>query len=320
MARDFLTVIVNRPNHDDATKYAYYWFEKVIAYMKARGFTITDAKGVSATRANWLANLKNQIFQTGVGHGNAEVWAGMYNEVLLRANRDEPLMEGRVVYPLACSVGQILGPQLVSIGKAWAFLGWNVDFTFMASKRPGTGDPDDDPYQKAFMDPVIYVCYAFADGKRPSEAWEIGLKIWKQKIAEAPEGSAQKKWLIHDCDGWMKTIDKDDPITGVAPAIEKVEFYYRRPELITWTLIGQGVQEGNLWKTTWDTKTVLDGDYVLAVKAYPRSSEWQPSDYVERNVKVDNSTLPKAKAEWVSPEEGAVLRGKVELKAKASAE
>jgi len=318
MAKDFLTVIVNRPNHDDATKYAYYWFEKVIAYMKARGFTVTDAHDVLSCRARWLELLKNNILVTGTGHGNAEVFAGMYDEVLLRANRDEPLMEGRVVYPLSCSVGKILGIQLVTIGKAWAFLGWNVDFVFMASKRPAQGDPDDDPYQKPFMDSVICVCYALADGKKPSEAWEIGLKKWKEEIEKAPEGSALQKWLINDCNGWMNKIDKDYPVTGVLPDIEKVEFFYTGLNGVR-TKIGDGVLEGDLWKCSWDTRQVPDGDYLLEVKAYPTSPDWKPSEYVPRKVKVDNTTMPKAQAEWVSPQEGETLRGKVELKAKASA-
>lgn len=320
VTRDFMTAIINRPNHDDATKYASAWFQKVIDFMKPRGFTITDAAGVYACRTRWLEErLKNQIYQTGVGHGNATTFAGMYNEVLMKADRDEYLMESRVVFLLSCSTAKILGLQLISRGKALAYIGYFEDFTFMASKGPGS-DPDTDEYQKPFHKSTAEISFQLAQGKKPSEANAESIKMWNFYIAQAPEGSSLKKWEIWDRDAQrLYLLDGGDvPITGPVSGIEKVEFYYTG--VSGPILIGQGVQEGDVWKISWDTKTVPDGDYLLLVKAYPRSPEWQPSNYVERRVKVDNSTLPKAKAEWVTPEEGETLHGKVELKAKASAE
>jgi hypothetical protein len=225
--------LIVRPNMDSpenggaAGPYSYgeVWMQSVLNSLAFRGVR-KQLYGDDAVASKFISAIEslNPSLVVGMGHGNAEAYAGQYTEggysiLLTTANAD--LMAGRVVYLLSCLTAQELGPMMEARG-ATAYAGYNQEFVWTVStpESPAT-DPLAAPFARAStMYPKVLIA-----GKTVEEAREEAIKTFNQEI-EAWEQSTDTyarevvKWLLWDRDAF--TVLGDEAAVGFIPSTRTV--------------------------------------------------------------------------------------------------
>ena len=146
------SLLITRPNYDQATNYLYYWSRFVIKEAEEKRLNIYDLNGEKANKKNFDSYIKSQkpkiIFLN--GHGNENTINGHNGEVLLQSG-DNKILDGNIVYARCCDAATILGKELVNKG-ANAFIGYTRKFNFgyMPSK---ISRPLEDSLAKLFLEP-----------------------------------------------------------------------------------------------------------------------------------------------------------------------
>lgn len=148
-----MTILLSRPNHDNATNYLYYWSRPVIETAKDRGASIIDLAGAKATGFQLRQRLKR--IKVGVfflnGHGLPDAVFGHDNNPLVCSTDDLTDFENSMFYVRSCNSAVILGPALVEAG-AKSFIGYARKFTF-GCLRAYASRPFLDPLAKLFLEP-----------------------------------------------------------------------------------------------------------------------------------------------------------------------
>jgi hypothetical protein len=132
-------IVSNRCDYEQATRWGAYWTKKLaVDFAKEKGIPVVDLYAALATRSNWFAEIegKDAIFVNGVGHGNATVYTGQNQEILLcSAYADDlVLMNGRWGSFLSCEFGKA-GPAFVNAGMK-GFFGYSETYWFEISEFP----------------------------------------------------------------------------------------------------------------------------------------------------------------------------------------
>jgi len=147
-----MKLIVTRPEHDVTTRYISAWAGEVITFAQQRGVEVVDLIRNKASRRELEGRIK-KLFPKLVflnGHGSADSVAGHDNEVLIKAEENHDLLEGKIVYALSCDSGKKLG-QAVAEKKRAAYIGYADEFIFVAD-RNFLSKPLEDPNARPFME------------------------------------------------------------------------------------------------------------------------------------------------------------------------
>src|SRR3989344_837654 len=89
--------LITRPDHDDTTRYLFFWAEKIIKKAGTLKKKIVDLSGKKASPAQFLKALRKikPHFLFLNGHGNEDVVTGFNNVPLVEKDRNENLLKNR---------------------------------------------------------------------------------------------------------------------------------------------------------------------------------------------------------------------------------
>lgn len=179
-----LTLLITRPRHEATTFYLFAWAKKIIEAALAKNFRVIDLKENRANRKELTSVIKKTSPQLIVlnGHGNADLITGQNGEVLIKANENEEMLAGRIIYALSCRTAKLLGPKSVAKG-ARCYLGYKEDFVFF---HKNLTKPLNDPWAGLFLEPSnqipISLIKQYTSGKACEKAKNMYLKNIQQLI------------------------------------------------------------------------------------------------------------------------------------------
>lgn len=164
------SLLITRPNYEITTRYLYVWNKKVIKEAVNRGINVLDLKKEKAVKDEFMGRMRkiNPALILLNGHGGSDCVAGHNGEVIVKAGDNEEILEGKIVYALACKSALFLGPKSVEAGTT-AFVGYLKDFVFFNDDRK-IAHPENDKVAGLFLDPSNRLSISLVKGNTISEA------------------------------------------------------------------------------------------------------------------------------------------------------
>lgn len=196
------TFLITTPQHDDVLSYCSAWSGEIIEFAEKRGFNVISLPQDKANRKEFESRIKKNKpnFVMFNGHGNPDSVLGHDNEVLVKVNDNEALMNGKVVYARSCYALSKLGKSCHSKGTK-AFIGYYLPFMFVSDPNRSAH-----PLKDEFATP----CFASSNTipltllkgntareatNRCREQTDKLIEYWKTKdIVEAPTIVACLMW------------------------------------------------------------------------------------------------------------------------------
>lgn len=144
------------------------------------------------------------------GHGNADIFTGFEQKVVLQTGLNEEVMKGTISHFLSCSVGQRLLPALVEHG-AISTIGYVVDFEFMIDPSYPVSE---DPFAAPFKDVTVTIIRGLLEGKPLKDVWVAGVAKCDEWIAmlwerEGTDWAEVISCLKNNRDGLIALGDKE---------------------------------------------------------------------------------------------------------------
>jgi hypothetical protein len=206
------TVLFFRPDADQAMQYASSWLGAAIDEATKRGYNVVDLVNEACTFETLKATLQSEQIALAFmgGHGNATLFTGWQQQIVLEACTNDEVMTGTISHFLSCSVGQMLLPSMIS-KKAVSTIGYQVDFQFMIDV---TKPVESDPLAEPFKDLTVTIIKNILDGKSLKDVWQAGIDKCNEWIAKV-SGRPETDWaeviscLMHDRDGLIALGDKE---------------------------------------------------------------------------------------------------------------
>lgn len=153
--------------------------KRLLVLPKRRGVEIIDLIRNKANRREFEGRIKklspNLVFLN--GHGSGDSITGHNNEVLIKAEENHYLLEGKITYALSCDSGKILGPKVAS-NNSTAYIGYADEFIFVCDKKYLT-KPLEDPLAKPFMESSNQVMISLLEEHTAEEASERSKAIFR---------------------------------------------------------------------------------------------------------------------------------------------
>ena len=187
-----MSILVSCPEIDNITRYLRIWTKDLIKRHELKHDFLLLEKG-KATKKRFCGMLKKLTPDVVLinGHGNYNRVCGHNNEVLLD-ERNVYLLDGKMVHALSCRSARVLGKIAVE-NRAKGYVGYMENWTLIM-RRGMLSNPLHDTTAELFMRPAFKVQEALIDGRKASEAVEIGREEYKKSIKKAFRGSVQSDW------------------------------------------------------------------------------------------------------------------------------
>jgi hypothetical protein len=194
------SILITRPKHDGATRYLFYWAEKIIGLAKQKGIKILDLKEKRANKKEFVSIMSKMkpllIFLN--GHGADDRVNGHNDEILIKAGENEDLLKNKIVYTLSCRSGNDLGPKSINAGTL-SYVGYNDDFVFIWDEDKLTR-PLEDKTAELFLGPSNYVVESLLKGHTVDESYKRSQKLFIDNIQKVltSESSYLAPYLLWD--------------------------------------------------------------------------------------------------------------------------
>lgn len=191
-------LLITRPDHDDATYYLYYWSEEIIRAAEERGFKVFDLAKSKANKENFISYMKshNPKFVILNGHGSSNKIFGYKDEVLVEEKKDEDILNGKIVYTIACEAAKSLGWSAVGKG-CLCFIGYKERFTFFIDER-SLSRPTKDRIAESFFISTNRIPVSIVKGNDCGEAVERAREEFKKQIIRWRQSSeAEAPFIIN---------------------------------------------------------------------------------------------------------------------------
>ncbi len=177
-------LLVTRPDYDYATRYLSTWAKKIVDFAEQKGKTVLDLEKKKANRKTFESMLIKQrpslVFLN--GHGNETCVTGHDNEPLVVSDDNENLLEGKIVYALACSSMSILGPNCTAKG-AFAYIGYQQPFILSYTLEKRTR-PEVDQLADLFLGPSNLIMTSLLKDHSVDEAIGKGRSEFSRNISD----------------------------------------------------------------------------------------------------------------------------------------
>lgn len=177
-----MSLLITRPRYDPATHYLYYWATKIIETAQRQQLIIFDLEKEKASRKTLESYLNKQQPEIVVfnGHGSSTAMIGQDNEVLISANDNEGVLNGKKIFMRACDAGKILGPKIKEAG-ARGFIGYKEPFVFLHDNNK-FNRPLEDELARPYLEASNHIAINLIKGCSIREAHDAGLKRHREEI------------------------------------------------------------------------------------------------------------------------------------------
>lgn len=175
------SLLVTRPNHDDAVNYLYIWSQIVIDKAKKKKYLVCDLAKKEANKKNFYKALDNKpqlIFIN--GHGSSHIVTGHDNQQLVNAFEIDSRLSETIFYARSCMAGDRLGPSLIKHG-VFAFIGYSQDY-IMVSSEDSSKDPLNDKLASLFLQPSNSIMISLINGKTVKTADQKSKNAMRKNI------------------------------------------------------------------------------------------------------------------------------------------
>jgi hypothetical protein len=165
------SILVTRPDYDDATSYSFYYAGLVASEAEDRGIAVLDLKRPRLTKENLEAILqeKQPGFVFFNAHGNERTIygdkLGESEEVLIEEGKNHGLLDSRLVYARTCWAAASLGRAC----KGGCFIGYNIPFSFWMDSR-WSAKPSNDNTARLFFEPSNIIASSLLKGNTSGES------------------------------------------------------------------------------------------------------------------------------------------------------
>jgi len=178
-----VTVLITRPDFDDATAYLSACAEEVIEEARNRGINVCELPRGKVTKSEFEKRLSKNNPQLVFfnGHGSNDCITGdSKEEIILKLNDNEHLLKDKFVHALACNAAKDLGPSCVRKG-AKAFIGFKQEFVFLQDEKY-TATPRKDKIAAHFIGAANVVPLSLLKGNSLQEAFDKSQKAFEKSI------------------------------------------------------------------------------------------------------------------------------------------
>ena len=149
-------IIVTNPADDIATRYLDSWSKRIFDLVKSKQDTeIFEIREHNTTRDNLtkLINEKKPHFVVVNGHGDEKSLAGFRQEILIRCDLNEQILDGRIIHSMSCGSAKLLGPKCISYGSL-AYIGYTQKFHFFHTNKSTEKEQLNDQLADFFLLPL----------------------------------------------------------------------------------------------------------------------------------------------------------------------
>ena len=196
-------ILITRPDHDLITTYLFQWSERVIDLANKKHIKVLDLSSKKANEKNFTSYIvKNDpILVFFNGHGNKDIIAGYDNEPLVSANKNEKLLEKKIVYARSCDAAENLG-ELCIKNNALAFIGYKKKYTICYS-HASVNHPLKDDIAELFITPSNLIPISLLKGNTVKDAYRKSQESMARKFSfmlstnatQAQRDSAPYLWI-----------------------------------------------------------------------------------------------------------------------------
>lgn len=176
--------------------FATYRIANVHTAFAAKGFNVVVNQGTSDTRTNFANEAKKSltVYESGIGHGNYDVYTGHAGEIILKVGAYDSLeVKDKAIHFLSCRTASKLGPDTITKG-AFCYSGYDENFTFVWDD-PSTPVNEVDLFKKCDSTFDIFM----ANGFTAKQAYDATIAAFNASIAIVP-GTSAASWLSYDRD------------------------------------------------------------------------------------------------------------------------
>ncbi len=176
------SILITRPQGDNALKYLELWSQKIIDVAQEKGATILDLIGKRANREEFekIIRKKNPELIILNGHGNYNFLTGQNKEILVEAGKNHEILSNSIVYAISCRSAKILGKSVASTGDG-AYIGYLEDFVFYYDESK-VYRPLEDKKAGLFLEPSNQVAISLLKNHSAAEASESSKRYFMRNI------------------------------------------------------------------------------------------------------------------------------------------
>jgi hypothetical protein len=177
-------ILVSNASHDAPTEYLASWFSGIVDLLKQRTDTILfELKKDKANRKEFtkLIERENPQFVIFNGHGNDELIAGFNQDILVRCDDNESILEGKIVHSMACESAKKLGQKCIIIGTK-SFIGYKEKFNLVHLNKKSETEQLGDPIAEFFLKPAYEVVAALVEGEKTGTAYIRSQNMYREKL------------------------------------------------------------------------------------------------------------------------------------------
>jgi len=179
------TILITRPNYDDATGYLFYYAGQIIDFANKKGVKFIDLKRPRLTRKNFADFISKQdpSFVFFNAHGDEKIIYGDKiegkEEILVEENDNHSILNGRIVYARACWAAASLGNACTKNGGC--FIGYKTPFSFWIDER-WSSNPANDNTAKLFLEPSNLIVSSLLKENTAQESFDKFLGMSTKNI------------------------------------------------------------------------------------------------------------------------------------------
>ena len=157
------SILITRPENDEATVYLSKWSENIIKEAKSKRLKVIDLRRNKANRKRIIGILGkvNPRFVMFNGHGSENCVRGHNMEIIIGVG-DEEVLDSKIIFSRACKSAKILGQTAIARGTI-AYLGYEEDFWFRYNPQK-VFRPLEDKTAELFLEPSNHLGIAWLKG------------------------------------------------------------------------------------------------------------------------------------------------------------
>lgn len=189
-----LTLLITRPRYEATTFYLFAWGKKIIEAALVKNLKVIDLKENRANRkelTSVIRKIKPELIVLN-GHGNSDLITGQNDEVLIKADLNEEMLAGKIIYVLSCRTAQLLGSKSVAKG-ARCYIGYKEDFLFF---HKNLTKPLSDPWAGLFLEPSNQIPISLIKKHTCGEACEKAKNMYLKNIQQLIVTNSPDSFLI----------------------------------------------------------------------------------------------------------------------------
>jgi len=192
-------ILVTRPSHDYATSILFYLSGKLFSKIeKVDEYGIINLTENKVIRSNFEKALKtNPRLVILNGHGSQnQVYGHGFEEVILDEHNMH-LLDSKIIYAVACDSAQQLGELSVEVGKAEAYIGYELQFMISSDPSKSTTPSKDEnivPFERIYCSMILGLIAGLSVNDSIKKTQEMiiqlirqyGVSAIKDKYGDAP--------------------------------------------------------------------------------------------------------------------------------------